>query len=101
MIRRAVTVWFALMATESIHGVARAIWFVPLVGDLRARQIGVFTGSALNLIVTFLLIVWLHPPDRTAAMKIGALWLLGGLLPIGLVVLTVTPLLAAKLRRLF
>jgi len=116
------------MSVETAHGVARALWLVPMVGDFRARQIGVFTGSILNFAVAALFIRWLRPRSVGEAARIGVLWLAltvtfemafgrlvaqasweriasdydlahGGLLPIGLVLLVLTPMLTAKWRR--
>jgi hypothetical protein len=44
------------MAAEFAHGIARAIWLVPVVGDFHSRQIGVFNGSIINLAVTALFV---------------------------------------------
>jgi hypothetical protein len=114
---------------EVIHGILRTRFLVPVVGDFRARQIGVFTGSALILVVAYLLFGWLRAPDRKALMLVGLLWLVltvafefgvghfvfgrsweslgedynlskGGLLQLGLVVLALSPLIAARLRGL-
>jgi hypothetical protein len=68
---RGVAVWFVLMGAEFVHGIARAIWLVPVVGDFRCRQIGVFTGSILNLTIAALFIRWSHPARRTDALAIG------------------------------
>jgi hypothetical protein len=126
---RSFIVWFALIGAEVIHGAARAIWLVPIVGDFRSRQIGVFTGSMINLTVTALFIRWLRPARVADALLIGVTWLLltvtfelvfgraimqaswqrigsdydlihGGLLPLGLLILTLAPVITAKVRRL-
>jgi len=44
---RAVGIWLTLVAVESIHGVIRRLFLEPQLGDLRARQVSVFTGAAL------------------------------------------------------
>jgi hypothetical protein len=127
---RALTVWAALMVAEVVHGIARTLWLAPRVGDFRARQIGVFTGSAIIVGITWACIRWLAPPRPRGAAFIGGLWLAltlafevafgrfvvgaswariasdydlrhGGLLPIGLLVLTAAPLAAARARGLF
>jgi hypothetical protein len=46
---RAFAVWLVIMAVESAHGTLRELFVAPLIGDLRARQISVFTGSLLLL----------------------------------------------------
>jgi hypothetical protein len=123
-------IWFVLMGAEFVHGVVRTIWLVPLVGDFSARQIGVFTGSSVNLTVAALFVRWIHPTRTADAIVIGVMWLLltlafellfgrfvigaswqrigsdynllhGGLLPFGLLLLTLAPLLTAKIRRVW
>jgi hypothetical protein len=40
---RAGAIWIVLIGAEVSHGIARAMWLVPQVGDFRSSQIGVFT----------------------------------------------------------
>ena len=75
MIGRALVVWLLMMAIETIHGVLRNRFLAPLVGDFRARQIGVFIGSALILGVAALTIGWIRPNSERSLLAIGALWL--------------------------
>jgi hypothetical protein len=67
---RGLAIWFVIVLAKSVHGIARRLLLEPLVGDLQARQISVFTGSAIILAM-----------------------------PFGLLILVSFPLLAAKLRR--
>jgi hypothetical protein len=71
---RALGVWLVIIAAETIHGVLRQILLVPLVGDLRARQIGVLIGSLL----IFAVACWLGRSigARTAKgqLTVGAGW---------------------------
>ena len=125
MIRRALVVWMLMMAIETIHGVLRNRLLAPLVGDFRARQIGVFIGSALILGVAILTIGWIRPTSVRSLVVIGAMWLVltlafefglgrahdrpwaamladydlsrGGLLSIGMVVLPLSPWIAARI----
>ncbi|MSV35818.1 MAG: hypothetical protein EXQ47_09505 [Bryobacterales bacterium] len=102
--------WFALIAVETVHGVLRNLFLVPVVGDAHARQIGVVVGSALVLATAFAFIRWMRPASMRAALWIGALgrsWdqLLadydlngGGYLSFGMVLLGLAPWIAAKLR---
>ena len=124
--RRAVAVWLVIIAAETLHGIARTLWLAPIVGDFRARQIAVFTGTIIILTVTAIFIRWLEPPTWRAALAIGGLWLAltlafeiglgratgaswdritedydprrGGLLAIGMLVLVLAPLVAAHFR---
>lgn len=115
------------MFVEMLHGTLRTLFLAPRLGDFPARQLSVFTASLLNFALVYALTPWLAAPTRRARLATGAAWLIltvafeltlgrfvfglswnrlaedfriwdGGLLPIGLVLLTLTPLLAAWLR---
>jgi len=125
---RGLAVWVCIIFVETLHGIARTLFLAPVIGDFRARQIAVFTGSLLIVLVTTLSIGWLRPANIREAAIVGFVWLVltltfeiafgrfvvhaswaqiasdydlprGGLLPIGLLVLAGAPLIAAKLRR--
>jgi hypothetical protein len=123
---RALVVWVVLMLAEIVHGTLREFYLKPLIGDFRARQVAVFTGSCLLFGITCWLVRWMRAEGRlllvgtawvvlTVAFEVGAgRWLAGrswedvgadfalsrgGLLPLGLVVLWLSPLVAARLRR--
>ena len=127
--RRAIAVWLVLIGAEMIHGIVRSIVLMPRMGDKRARQIGVFTGSLMNLGITHVFIRWIGARTTRPLVGIGVVWVVltvvfevtfgrlvmrsswgrirsdydlahGGLLPIGLVALAGSPLVAARLRRL-
>ena len=124
---RGVAVWLIIMLAETLHGVARVLVLQPYVGDFRARQIGVFTGSLMIVAIAVACIRWIRAAGLGELFAVGLLWLLltlcfevllgrfvlglsweriasdynlleGGLLPIGLFVLTISPFLAAKIR---
>ena len=46
---RALVTWLAIIVAESLHGTLRQLFLTPIVGDLPARQIGVFIGAAAIL----------------------------------------------------
>lgn len=73
---RAIAVWLLLMLIESVHGVLRTTLLVPRVGDLAARQIGVFTGSLLMLAVTYLSLGWLRLDWPRLRFVAGIVWVL-------------------------
>lgn len=130
MIQRGVAVWLVIIAVETVHGIARALLLAPVVGDFRARQIAVFTGSALILGIAAGFVRWMGPARFRDALEIGVIWLIltavfevvfgrvvagatwarlasdydlvhGGLLPIGLGFELLAPAIAGKLRGLF
>ena len=117
--------WLCIITVEVVHGIARTMFLAPAVGDFRARQVAVFTGSFLILIVAMSLIRWIRPAHTREVVSVGILWLVltvafeigfgryvvhapwsriasdydllrGGLLPIGLLVLTAAPVITAK-----
>jgi hypothetical protein len=125
---RALIVWLLLMGAEVIHGTLRTLFLIPVVGDYKSRQIGVFTGSIIILAIAFLSIRWIGVRSTGSLLAIGFAWLCltlifeiglgrfvfghswerlgedfniieGGLLPIGLMVLLFSPLIAARFRR--
>ncbi|MBX3736316.1 MAG: hypothetical protein KF715_06505 [Candidatus Didemnitutus sp.] len=122
---------FALIAlAETVHGSLRVRYLNRPLGDLRARQVGVFTGSALILAIAWLTAPWLAAPSAASAWAVGALWFglmfvfevwvgrglfhaswprvfaefdlrRGGLLGFGMLVLAAAPWLAGMARGLF
>jgi hypothetical protein len=73
---RALAVWLLIMAAESAQGALRQLYLAPALGDMRARQIGVFTGIAIIAAITWLLIGWVRPQGARSLLGIGALWVL-------------------------
>src|SRR5262245_41307021 len=74
LLRRAFAVWLLLMVVESVHGILRRIVLEPWIGDFSARQISVFTGAALILMVSYLFIDWIKPGTTRQLTLIGAMW---------------------------
>lgn len=127
LLLRASAVWFLIMIVESVHGTLRRLFLEPAVGDLRARQVSVFTGMALILAVAFLCIRWLRARSGSELLLTGLLWVVltlifeivlgravlgyewdrivedydirrGGLMGFGLLFMFFAPVLAARLR---
>jgi len=126
ILRRGLLVWLLLMAVESLHGIARRILLEPYFGDFRAHQIAVFTGSVLILAIASLCVRWIGATTKGQLLGVGGLWLVltvafeiglgrlmglswerigsdydllhGGLMLIGLLVLTLSPLLVQSRR---
>lgn len=128
IILKSIVIWFVFIFIESINGAARIFWLVPLLGDPLAHQVSFVTGSVLILVIATLFIRWLHTSQVPQLLGIGILWFLltivfemclglfvlgyswqqisadynvlqGGLMPIGLVWLMLSPFIAAKIRR--
>ena len=124
---KALVIWLVIIFIEFIHGVLRSIFLAPLFGDFQARQISVFIGSLLILTIAYLSIRWIRATTIASLIVVGLVWLVltllfelslghlvlglswermtsdydiphGGLLPFGLIFLTLSPLIAARLR---
>ena len=127
VLRRAFAVWLILLFVESIHGIFRRLVLEPWIGDFSARQISVFTGAALILMVSYLFIGWIRPGTARQLTLIGVMWVVltvafeigigrlagyswerifsdynlarGGLLGIGLLLMGFAPRITASLYR--
>ena len=122
---RALVVWLVIIVAEILHGIVRAVALVPIVGEFRSNQIGVFTGSLIILVIAWLSIRWTGASRNSDLIMVGSLWLAltlafellfgrlvmnlswqrlladynllaGGLMPLGLLVLLFAPLIASK-----
>jgi hypothetical protein len=49
---RAVGLWFLLMMAETLYGLWREKVLAPWMGDAAARDVSVFTGSLVILLIT-------------------------------------------------
>ena len=124
---RAFAIWILIAVAETLHGVARTLFLMPIVGDRSSRQLGVFIGSIMILGIAWLFVNWIRATTRPQLLAVGLLWLVlmlafevglgravgiswerilsdydpaqGGLMIIGMGVLSLAPLLAAEGRR--
>ena len=125
--RRALAAWLLIIVVESLHGTLRQLFLVPLIGDFRARQVSVFTGSVFILLIAFALIGWIGARRTSHLLAIGLAWLVltlvfeftlgrllgmdwqrllddydlrhGGLMSFGMLVLLLAPLAAERIRK--
>ena len=129
IITRAIAIWLVVIVAEIFHGIARGILLVPYVGEFRSNQIGVVAGSLIILVLALTCVRWIGAAHPVQLLMVGLLWLgltlafeilfrgfvmgfswerlaadynvlEGGLLPLGMFVLLLSPLIAAKLRGL-
>lgn len=129
MLLKAIIIWGAIAAAETVHGILRIKFLNRRLGDRRARQVGVFSGSMIILLIGWLAVPWIGVRSIEESLWIGLLWLVlmlafdlafgrfylrfpwkrlaadfdprkGGFLGLGMLVLFVTPMIAAKLRGL-
>lgn len=124
---RACAAWLLLIGAESLHGTLRELLLRPYVGDLRARQLALFTGSVIVVGVACVVTRWIRADTPRTRWLVGLLWLAltlafevslgrlvlgyswdrlledydvtrGGWLWLGMIVLLVSPHIAATLR---
>ena len=127
ILARALAIWLVLIAAEVLHGIARGTLLVPYVGEFRSNQIGVFTGSIIILVTALIFVRWIGATRPSQLLMVGAVWLSltvafevlfgrfvvglswerlaadynvleGGLMPVGLLVLLLSPLVAGRMR---
>jgi len=127
---KALAVFVVIAGVETLHGILRVRLLNRPLGDRRARQVGVATGSALILAIAWFTVPWLAPRSHGDAAAIGALWVAlmlafeigigrwafhaswsriaadfdvrrGGLLGFGMIALAAAPWLAAVGRGVF
>lgn len=127
LLRRTLAVWLVIIAAEAVHGVLRELFLTPLVGDLRARQVGVAVGSLIILAIAWAFSRWLGARTVRGQLGVGLLWVVltiafeaglgtllglsaerlltdydvraGGFMAFGLAVMLLSPWIAARLRR--
>ncbi len=128
IVLRSLVIWLLIICGEIVHGMIRAVLLVPLVGEFRSNQIGVFTGSAIILVIAYFTIQWIGAKRTSELLAVGFIWLLltvafevlfgrfvmglpwkrieadynvlrGGLMPLGLLVLFFCPMIAEQLRQ--
>ena len=122
---RALAVWLLLMAAESVHGTLRRLL---TNGDsiFLVRQVSVLTGAAIIFVITWLCMRWMQVRTARGALAIGGLWVVltlafdfglgratgaswreilvdydllhGGMMPLGLLVMGLTPWAVRRLR---
>jgi hypothetical protein len=56
---RAVGLWFLLMTAETLQGQCRVKALALWIGDEFARDVGVFTGLLMILLITFACVGWI------------------------------------------
>src|SRR3954467_13562282 len=73
---RATLVWMLIILAETLHGSVREGFIAPVLGDLRARQIGVPVGSVLILLIAWATVRWMSAGTRRVQLAVGGYWAL-------------------------
>ncbi len=125
---RAFAIWCVIAVAETAHGILRRLFLEPVVGPLRAHQIGVLVGSLIIFGIAWASIKWINARSPMVPWGIGVLWCAlmlsfeiglglalnvpldriladyeisrGGLMVFGFLIMLASPTLAAKVRGL-
>jgi hypothetical protein len=73
---RAALVWMLIMLAETGHGMVREVFIAPVLGGLRARQLGVLTGCVIIFVIAWLTARWMSANTRRQQLMVGAYWVL-------------------------
>jgi hypothetical protein len=124
---RSLIIWFVLIITESLNGTIRVLWLVPTLGEPLGEQVSFGMGLILVFAIAILFVPWLYPVRRVQLLKVGLFWVVltvlfelylgrvilgyswerifadynlaeGGLMPLGLGLLALAPMIAAQVR---
>ncbi|NUO14891.1 MAG: hypothetical protein HUU03_00440 [Planctomycetaceae bacterium] len=122
---RSLMLWGLIIVVEVAHGILRALFVAPRLGDLTSRQVAIPIACLINFGLTWLFVTRLRLSPREA-VAVGLLWVLltaafevglglalglpaerigqdydprrGGFMLFGLTALALTPWLALKVR---
>jgi hypothetical protein len=123
---RGLIVWVLIMALETIHGIMRGMFLVPVVGQLAANRIGWPIAVVIVMSISVACTKWIGLNDIKKLIMLGVCWamltfffelaigfargmsgyeiiaeinpLAGGLLIYSLIVMLFAPWLAVKIR---
>lgn len=122
---RAVLIWLLIMAAETLQGVARHLLLSPAL-EQALRQLSVIVGVIVIFAITWACLPWMRIRTTRQALAVGALWAAltlafefgvgwllgaswghiladydlphGGLMPLGLLAMALTPWTVRRLR---
>jgi hypothetical protein len=120
--------WLLIAALETLHGIARTLWLVPLLGDQLAQQLAILSAIVIVFVVAMLAIGWIDARGGGRKLIVGLQWLVlmvgfdillgrslgyswerilgdfnplaGGFLGLGMATMLIAPWLAGRLRKL-
>ena len=69
-------VWMFMILAETGHGVVREVFIAPVIGGLRARQLGVLIGCVLVFVIAWLTARWMGASSRRLQFRVGGYWVI-------------------------
>ena len=63
-----------MILAETGHGVVREVFIAPVIGRMRARQLGVLIGCVLIFVIAWLTARWMGASSRRQQFRVGAYW---------------------------
>lgn len=73
--RRAFLAWLSIAVAESIHGILRRVFVLPLLGDLRAHQVGILVGCIIIFVIALTTIRWVGAKTLSEQLRLGLFWM--------------------------
>lgn len=74
--RRALLAWLIIAVAESVHGVLRRLFVLPVIGELRAHQTDIFVGCVIIFAIAWASIRWIGARSIPELLQIGVVWML-------------------------
>ena len=71
---RASLVWMLIMLAETGSGMVREVFIAPIIGGLRARQLGMLVGCILIFVIAWLTTRWMNARTLRDQLAVGAFW---------------------------
>ncbi len=71
LVIRVVCLCLLLAAAETLHGIARTVFIVPRLGNRKARQLSLFSGTLLAFILCYFYVPGLGIHDQGTLLLLG------------------------------
>ena len=71
---RALATLLFIIVAESVNGTLRQLFVAPVVGDLRARQLGLLVAMGVIFAIACMCIRWIGARSRDEQFKVGLVW---------------------------
>jgi len=71
IVSRSLAIWLWIICAKIIHGILRAVLLVPMVGEFRSNQIGIYIGSLIILAIAYFTIRWIGAQRLKKTLLVG------------------------------